>query len=222
MEEAKGLQIKFQHLMEDFCVPFNTSLVEDFKEIDFHDDSEVEDFLTQLALKQKLLTDKLTLLDAATGLIQKLQWIAKLDDPLETKVPFHYLRVATNAALPEIERQYTQITDKMRVYLKTHLCDCGVTRDLALCEKAFKRIQEIVAARKVMANRSCPRCLRKNCNCSTIVEMKQDGWQVIQVNQLWHIETPAHERYNVGYAEEARAWNFAVREYRKAQKTKET
>lgn len=146
MEEVKGLRIKFIKLMEDFCVPFDTTLVDDFNELDFQDGYDVEDFLERLGLKEKNLQDKLTLLRAAAKLVCELEWFAKLDDPDEKEVPFYYLHVGVDQPFAEIEAHYTSITERMRQTLNksaSQMSDAGLERDLALCEKAFQRIKEI-------------------------------------------------------------------------------
>jgi hypothetical protein len=140
MEETKRLRFKFIALMEDFCVPFDTTFIEDFEELDFQDEPAIDDFLGRLSLKEKILEDKVILLWDASDLAQKLKWLAKLDDPFELKVPFDYLHVGRDQPFEEIKAHYILITTRMREEVGKGM---GVEQDLALCEKAFKRIREI-------------------------------------------------------------------------------
>ena len=63
---------------------------------------------------------------------------------------------------------------------------------------------------RIHLEETCPKCLRKICNCRIIEEMKKMGWRVVW-DYGFHIYPPNGRGYGIVYADEALAWNFAVR-----------
>lgn len=127
--------------MDDFCVPLNLEFGLEFRDLDFRDKYAVEEFLSALGTKEKILGDKRTLLNSAAELARDLQWIAQLDDPLETEMPFHYLHVGVDQSFAKIKKHFDSITELMRQGIASGIY--GLERDLALCEKAFARVKQI-------------------------------------------------------------------------------
>lgn len=147
IEIKNRLITKVKQLVEDLIIPIDFSVFSTYEKLDFANQQEVKQFLTNLDERKKSVKKKADLISDISSKISRLESIIRLMDKTDIDYPYYYLHTSKDKSLKEVEEWALMLISKMKV-LVDNPCfpDTNpkhIEEEVIVLEYALERVKEI-------------------------------------------------------------------------------